>query len=136
MSRRAFAVAASSIALLLPGSVHAAVVQSARDGFEIAHSIETTATPLHAYLAVTQPSRWWDPAHTWSGDADNLQLDARAGGCFCEKWKGSSVEHLHVVWATPPTELRLQGGLGPLQALGADGLLRIVIEPLAAGERL
>jgi hypothetical protein len=60
-------------------------------------------------------------------------MDARAGGCFCEKWKRGSVEHLRVVWATAPSELRLRGGLGPLQGMGVEGLLTIEIAPQAAG---
>jgi len=118
------------------GTATAAVSQSAADAFVIESRVTVPATPLQAWLALVQPSRWWDPAHTWSGDAANLRLDPRAGGCFCESWKGNSVEHLRVVWFAPPTELRMTGGLGPLQAMGLDGILTFSIKPEASGSEI
>ncbi len=111
----------------------AAVSQSADDAFTVVHSASVSVSPLHVWLTLTRPSRWWDSAHTWSGDAANLNIDTRAGGCFCENWKGGSVEHMRVVWVTAPSELRLSGGLGPLQSMAVDGLLSFTIKPQDAG---
>jgi hypothetical protein len=62
--------------------------------------------------------------HSYSGEAANLTLDARAGGCFCEKLSdGGSVEHMRVVFAQPGALLRLQGGLGPLQGMNGAGTM-------------
>ena len=77
-----------------------------------------------------QLPRWWSDAHTWSGKAANLSLDAQAGGCWCERWddRGSaaSVQHAQVLMVLPGRALRLRGNLGPLQALPVDGVLDIV----------
>jgi hypothetical protein len=62
--------------------------------------------------------------HTFSGNADNLSIDDRAGGCFCEKLKnGGSVRHLEVVFADPGKSLRMIGGLGPLQGMAVTGTM-------------
>lgn len=124
---------ALSLGLLGVGAAQAAVEQSAEDGFLVVHTIITRVSPLHAYLAITQPSKWWLADHTWSGSAANLTLEARPGGCFCETWKGGGVQHMRVVWVTPPSELRLEGSLGPLQSMGLSGLLRFEIAPQDAG---
>lgn len=114
----------------------AAVQKSAADGFLIAHAFESAAPAARIYVALSTPARWWDPAHTWSGDAANLSLEARVGGCFCERWGDRAAEHLRVVWAAPPTELRLQGGLGPLQEMGVAGVLRYQLRKTDTGTRV
>jgi hypothetical protein len=68
--------------------------------------------------------RWWDPAHTYSHDSKNLSIDARPGGCFCERLADNGgVQHAMVVLAIPGKTLRLVGGLGPLQDSGLHGSL-------------
>jgi hypothetical protein len=58
------------------------------------------------------------------GNAANLSLEARAGGCWCETLpEGGSVEHMHVVYLVPGNTLRLRGALGPFQGLGVDGAM-------------
>jgi hypothetical protein len=75
--------------------------------------------------ALGQVGRWWDGEHTYSGQAANLRLGLRAGDCFCEQWEGHSIEHARVLYVRRDAMVRLQGGLGPLQALGAQGILDI-----------
>jgi uncharacterized protein YndB with AHSA1/START domain len=83
---------------------------------------------------VTRLPAWWDPAHTWSGKAANLVLDARAGGCFCESLpSGGSVQHAQVIFMQPPDALRLRGSLGPLQELAAVGILTFTFKPADQG---
>ncbi len=65
-----------------------------------------------------QIGRWWDPAHTFSGQAANLTIDPRAGGCFCETLTTGSVQHMIVSHIDAPRMLVLQGGLGPLGTHG------------------
>lgn len=73
---------------------------------------------------VQQVDSWWSSDHTFSGDARNLSLDARPGGCFCEKLKdGGGLEHMRVIYVAPGETLRLSGALGPLQASGLAGSL-------------
>lgn len=110
-------------ALLCAAGARAEVRQSAADGFLVAFSHPVSAAPAAAYAAVVQPARWWSSEHTWSGSAANLRLDASAGGCFCEKWTNSSVEHGRVLMALPGKLLRLDSALGPLQELALTGVL-------------
>ncbi|HEX7915316.1 MAG TPA: hypothetical protein VF497_06160, partial [Rudaea sp.] len=84
---------------------------------EFHYAFKTSAAPDRAYAAITGVARWWDSNHTYSGNASNLSLDARAGGCWCEQLAdGGSVQHMTVLTAMPGRMLRLSGGLGPLQA--------------------
>jgi hypothetical protein len=102
----------------------AEVTASGPSGFSL--KVETTiaGTPADAYSHFMQIGRWWDPAHTYSGDAANLALSAKVGGCFCETLPGGGfVKHMDVVYAAPGQAVRLLGGLGPLQGMGASGAL-------------
>jgi hypothetical protein len=85
------------------------------------------ASPAEAWIALTQVSRWWSADHTYSGNAANLALDAIAGGCWCERWEGNSVEHMRVVQALRDKALRLEGGLGPLQSMAVNGVLTFAL---------
>ncbi len=115
----------------------ATVTDSAANGFTVAIEAHVEATPDKVYAALIEPSRWWASDHTFSGDAKNLHLDAKAGGCWCEKLPGGgSVLHLTVVYVDPGKVLRLRGALGPFQGLAADGALTWKLKPAATGTDL
>jgi len=118
----------SLLAFATAGVVHAEVEQSAADGFMVAHSAPVAATPAKIWAALLQPQRWWSDEHTWSGKAANLSLKAEAGGCFCERWPGGSVEHGRVVMVMPQQLLRLDAALGPLQEFALKGALTFRID--------
>lgn len=82
-----------------------------------------------------QPSRWWNKAHTYSGNAANLRQELRAGGCFCEAVPadGSTIEHGRVVYAQPGKSLRLHAALGPLQQEAVAGALTWSLKPVHGG---
>jgi uncharacterized protein YndB with AHSA1/START domain len=93
-------------------------------GFTVTHSMVLAAEPDQVWQAFTQLPRWWKSAHTWSGQASNLSLDAQAGGCWCERWgNGASAVHGRVLLALPGQALRLQAWLGPLQEMPIAGVL-------------
>lgn len=117
-------LALSSLALV----AHAEVKQSAVDGFFIAFTDPVAATTQKTWADIVQPQRWWSNEHTWSGSAANLSLKPEAGGCFCEKWKDSSVEQGRVVMALPGKLLRLETALGPLQEFALKGTLSFWIK--------
>ncbi len=115
-------------ALAWPGAAPPAtaeVVARTAAGFELKWSRTVTADPGRSYAAATRRvGRWWSPDHTYSGVSRNLSLEPRAGGCFCERLaKRGSVQHLQVAYVVPGNTLRMLGGLGPLQELGASGVL-------------
>ncbi len=87
------------------------------------------------YSGLTQSvGDWWDPAHTFSHEAHNLTMDAKPGGCFCERLPdGGGVQHMTVVYASPGKLLRLSGAMGPLQEAGLAGTLTWTLSPSADG---
>jgi uncharacterized protein YndB with AHSA1/START domain len=108
---------------LTGGNAFAAVMQADANHFILNYTLPIKATPAKAYAAAVDIAHWWGSDHTYSGSSANLHMDARAGGCFCEKLKAGGVEHMRVVLAQPGTMLRLSGGLGPLQSGAVDGTL-------------
>src|SRR5690606_32997881 len=96
--------------------------------------------PEQAWRALAQVGRWWNGDHTYSGDAANLELDLRAGGCWCERWgETQSVEHMRVVLVMERDgvrTLRAVGGLGPLQEMGASGVLTFTVAAHASGAKI
>jgi hypothetical protein len=105
----------------------AAVASVTPQSFVINHRAELSATPAAVYAALGQIPQWWNPAHTYSGKSENLSLDMRAGGCWCETWDGGSTEHARVLYAGRDKMLRLEGGFGPLQDLAVTAVLTFSI---------
>ena len=123
---------AAIAAAVLGGSnpANGAVVSATDSGFEVLENVSVSAPPKEAYARLLNVGAWWNKEHTLSGDAANLSLDARPGGCFCERLRdGGGVQHLSVVYVAPNQTLRLTGGLGPLQALGVAGSMTITLTP-------
>jgi hypothetical protein len=117
------------LAALAPAQADTTAVSGS--GFTSSFRAEIKAAPGAAWAAVVQLPRWWNSAHTYSGNAANLSLDAQAGGCMCERWRDAagashSVQHAQVVLAQEGRVLRLNGGFGPLQDLAVVGVLTIV----------
>lgn len=115
-----------------------AVVASAAGGFTSEHTLTIDATPARVYGALTvEIAAWWDPAHSYYGDARNFSLAPVPGGCFCENApNGGGVEHMRVAIVKPDEQIRLLGGLGPLQGMGASGTMDFVLSVADAGSRL
>ncbi len=101
----------------------AEVKQVSADHFHLAFKGTITSPPAKVYATITHVAQWWNGEHTWSGKSENLSLKAEAGGCFCERWAGGSVEHGRVVMALKDETLRLQSSLGPLQEFALTGIL-------------
>jgi uncharacterized protein YndB with AHSA1/START domain len=129
------AFAGAFAALVLPGAPALGEVLGADDtGFEIEHVRTLDAAPDASWNRLVRPADWWHSDHTWSGDAGNLTLDPRAGGCFCEALPGGgSNEHLRVVHAAPGRLLRLDGRLGPLQPLPLTGVMSWALAETESG---
>jgi uncharacterized protein YndB with AHSA1/START domain len=115
--------------LLCVARASAELTASSPSGFISEHDITIAAPPQRVYDALTaEVGRWWDPAHSYSGNAANFTLDARAGGCFCERWSSGEVRHMTVVFVEPGRTLRLTGGLGPLQSMTVNGSMTFTLE--------
>lgn len=123
--------------LALPGPLHAEVVEASEHAFTVKHVVERADTPRATWARLIEPADWWHPDHTWSGEAGNLSLEARAGGCFCETLDdGGSAEHLRVIHVAPDRLLRLDGRLGPLQSLAVTGVLTFELAAVETGTRI
>jgi hypothetical protein len=126
--------AGAAFALLLASHARAEIVGAAANGFEVRELVHVAVSPDKAYDGVASPAHWWNPAHSYSHDASNFTLDARAGGCWCETLPGGgSVKHLEVVLAMPGKALHLRGILGPFQQMGAEGAMAWTITPKDGG---
>ena len=123
--------------LLLAGAPAAASVTAATDtAFVIEHKLAVAAAPDKLWDTLLHPGGWWEDEHTYSGDSANMSIDARPGGCWCEKTKGGGVEHMRVIYVDQAATLRMAGGLGPLQEMPITGVLTIAIKPAGAGSEV
>ncbi len=109
------------------------VTAMAPDGFVIQVKGEVALDRDAAWARLLEIGLWWNGAHTYSGDALNVKLDAMAGGCWCELWAGGEVEHGRVVMVMPNAMLRADTALGPLQGLGVSGAMTFTLADGAAG---
>jgi uncharacterized protein YndB with AHSA1/START domain len=120
---------------MLYASARAEVISISGTGFEIQKTFHVASSAAKAYAVLLTPSRWWSSDHTYSGNAANLTLDPRIGGCWCEKLpdSGGSVDHMHIALLMPGKLLRMRGALGPLQGMGVDGAMTFELKPAANG---
>lgn len=120
--------------VVVPGSASADVTASAADGFISDHVLTIAAPRARVYHSLTEEvGRWWDPAHSYSGDAANFSIDTKPGGCFCERLKDGAVAHMTVVFADRDKSLRMLGGLGPLQQMAVSGSMTFALSDADAG---
>lgn len=127
-----------AIMATLAGIAMAGVEEVADHGFAVSHEVTIAAPPDTVYeILVDRIGSWWNPAHTFSGDAGNMWIEPRPGGCFCEKLPdGGGVEHLRVVNVSPGRLLRMSGGLGPMQGAGLTGSLTWSLSEAGDGTRV
>lgn len=101
---------------------NAVVTATSAGGFVSEHILTIAAPRTRVFEALTEEvGRWWNPAHSYSGNSANFSIDARPGGCFCERLNDGGVAHMTVVFVQRDAELRMLGGLGPLQAMSVSG---------------
>ena len=132
---RHIALMGAGVAMAAPAS--SAVTVSSDIGFAVENSVDVAADADTIYRLLGEPGRWWNAAHSYSGDAANLRLELKAGGCFCEALPdGGGVEHARVIYAAPGRQLRLSGALGPLQGEAATGTLTFTLSPAGKGVRV
>ncbi len=112
-----------------PAAGNAEVISVSDTHFALRHEARSNLSPQQIWDRLVQPSTWWHPDHTYSGDAANLSLDLQAGGLWREDWDDKSVAHGRVLFVDPGKVLRLDAPFGPLQGLGAYTVWTITITP-------
>ncbi|HEX4871283.1 MAG TPA: SRPBCC family protein [Nevskiaceae bacterium] len=126
-----------SLASLLPGLASARVLDQGPNGFTLQNEVVVPVTAERAYRALTEEvGQWWPDDHTWWGGSERLSIEARAGGCFCERQGEAQARHMEVVFVDPPRLLRMVGGLGPLQGMGWSGALEWRFAAVEGGTRI
>jgi uncharacterized protein YndB with AHSA1/START domain len=135
---RNFTLSAVLTIALAPIWAAAEVVDSASNGFTVKTTLNIKAPPDDVYRRLVQNiGDWWNPDHTYSHNSHNLSIEEKPMGCFCEKLpNGGSVRHMEVVFLAPGKMLGMTGGLGPLQAIGAAGSMRVQLSPVEEGTKL
>ncbi len=121
---------------LLPAFGSAGVKYAAADSFALEYDQKIAVSNARVYAGLAQVGQWWDGEHSWSGDASHLTLVPEAGGCFCERWPGGSVEHGRVVMAMTDRIVRLEAPLGPLQGRALQAMLTFEIKLADGGTAL
>ena len=116
-------------------NVQADVKASGSDGFHILVERETQVDSQTAYGTMVKDfGTWWGGDHSFSGDAKNLSLDLQRR-CMLEKLPdGGFVRHMEIVFHQPGKMMVMRGGLGPLQAMGANGSLILRFDRLDSGK--
>lgn len=100
--------------ILLAAPASAEVVSRSENGFVLRFEMQSDASPEQMIAAVRALPEWWDPAHTYTGDADNLSLAFEPGGCWCEaRADGTTFRHAEVV-EIAPNRVTMNAPLGPL----------------------
>ncbi|HET7363252.1 MAG TPA: SRPBCC family protein [Burkholderiales bacterium] len=105
-------------------------------GFLVRYELVIDGPAAKVYDSLLDVGSWWSDQHTYSGASRNLSIDARGGGCFCEKLPTGAVEHMRVVYLKANEALRMSGALGPLQAHGVAGAMTWRLSPADRGTKL
>jgi uncharacterized protein YndB with AHSA1/START domain len=126
----------AAVLALVAAPLAAEVTESNPNGFVSTHSGLHAGKPQAAWAALLDWAGWWPDAHTYSGKAENLELDVEADGELEENWDDNSVLHASVVQAQTAKLLRLNGGFGPLQALPVNAVMDFALKPEGTGTRI
>jgi uncharacterized protein YndB with AHSA1/START domain len=129
-------VAGAALAALVitSGKASAELTDTSPEGFSVVERAHVSAPSDKVYAALITPQHWWSGKHTFSGDAANLTLEAKAGGCWCEAMPdGGSVEHMSVVFVSPGKTLRLRGAMGPFQEMATVTVMTWSLKPAGDG---
>ncbi len=111
----------------------AEVVSRSDDAFTLRFALGLETTPEDVIVSVEELPQWWDPAHTYSGDAANLSLVLEEGGCWCERLEDGSLFQHAVVTAVEPRRVAMNAALGPLHDKATKAELTWTIGPKNQG---
>ncbi len=117
----------AALLMTLPLTAQGEVKLNAADAMLIEHRFRIEAPAAKVWESLVHPELWWPEDHTWSGQRASLSLVADAGGCYCERWSGGSVEHGRVIMVVPGKLLKLDAALGPFLDMAVSGVLSIAL---------
>ncbi len=105
-------------------------------GFVSVHKLTIAAPPEKVWDTIARPSAWWSKDHSYTGDAANLSIDPRPGGCWCEKMPGGAVEHARTIYADRGKVFRFSGAFGPLQSGAVNATMTFALKAEGKGTAL
>lgn len=106
-------ITAAALLLVAP-PVSAEVIARTADSFTLRYQSAVETAPGDIVSAMTRVDAWWDGAHSYSGDANNLSIDMTPGGCWCERLaNGTDFRHATVL-GVEPDRLAFNAPFGPL----------------------
>ena len=120
------------IAAAIIRPAQAEVIESSGSHFRIELKATTAAKIEESYAQFLRIHEWWNAEHSWFGKAEAFTLDPVAGGCFCEIDGNKQVMHMTVSFVNPNKEVRMLGGLGPLQMMAVTGAMTWAFKDLGA----
>jgi len=91
----------STTLFLLSAAALADVTSKGDSGFTLVITGEVMTTPVEAYGQFIRIEEWWLEGHTWYGKGENLSIEPKADGCFCEKSGDNQVQHMLVSYVQP-----------------------------------
>lgn len=119
---RSFVAALAIVCAATP--VSADVISKSDDAFILNFEQRVEASPDVILSTIGQPAAWWSDDHTYSASAQNITLDMRPGGCWCEALPGGGVKHAEVLLLWPEhRQIRFDAPFGPLQSMPAHTIL-------------
>jgi uncharacterized protein YndB with AHSA1/START domain len=128
---------AAVVLIFASASASAEVVSASSNGFEVRETITVDKPPAESFAAFGRIGSWWSGEHSYSGNAANLSLELKPGGCFCERLPdGGGIEHMHVTYVDPGKRIVLTGSLGPLLFLSTTGVMDVQIKPVSGGTQI
>lgn len=115
----------AALAIVCAATPVSAEVISKSDGeFILNFEQRVEASPDVILSTLAQPAAWWSSDHTYSGSAENITLDLRPGGCWCEALPGGGVKHAEVLLVWPEhRQIRFDAPFAPLQSMPAHTIL-------------
>jgi hypothetical protein len=123
-----------ALAFAIAAPACAEVRSVSAQGFTIETVVTTKADPATAWRLFFEPQEWWSGVHSYSQDARNLRMEAKPGGCFCERLpRGGGVKHGEIVLLIPDRTVRLSAALGPLQQMGVSAAWTVQVADVPGG---
>lgn len=128
-----FLILLLSILVIFAKSSSAEVLKATPSHFSLSISENSTLTPEQVWKKLIEPKTWWHSDHTYSGKAENLTLELKAGGNWREDWAGGSVLHGTIINIQTNKMLRLEAPFGPLQEKAIKAIWTISLMKINTG---
>lgn len=133
MLRRFALYGAALCSLLASFPTRAEPIETSPDGFHLSLTRTSTLSEADVLAKLSNLPAWWSSDHTYSGNADNLSLSSLdPGGVWLEQSDTIAVQHGRVISNIERGSdrvIRFDAAFGPLQEIGAKGILSVTISP-------